>query len=179
MNSTRTSPIDIILAGRSASGCDKYGCLLFERQQPTDNDHEEFLSLTISGELCGINIMQIREIIKPQSVTEIPGAPSYVSGIISLRGDIIPVLDTHLRLGLKHSPSTGKERVVVVKGDTGLTGLLVDRLIRVVSVPGSAILSVPIAFSGIDREFVRGVGRIVDRAIILMNVERIVDIQSW
>ncbi len=179
MDRTCASPIDIILAGRAATGCEKSGCLLFEERQSQDSGDGDFLCAMIAGRICGINIMRIREIIKPQPVTEIPGAPAFVSGIFTLRGDIIPVLDTRRRLGLEPSSSDGGERVVVVRGGAGLTGLIVDRIIRVARLSGGSIQLGPIAFPEIGGEFVSGMGYLDECSVILLNVERVADIPPW
>jgi purine-binding chemotaxis protein CheW len=140
-------------------------------------DKEEVLCFSISGETFGINIMQIKEILKPRPVTEVPRAPSFVSGVISLRGVILPVLDLHDRLGLEHPATSGRERLVVVKTgqDGDLAGLLVDQVLQVVRIPG-AIEPAPPNLAGIDRDFVVGIGRADNRIVFLLNPGRLVDL---
>ena len=137
---------------------------------------EEFLCIRISNETYGINIMRIKEIIKPREVTEVPLAPSFLSGIISLRGVIIPVLDTSKRLGLARKEVTGKERLVVVKHGESFSGLLVDEVIQVVRIGMDEIESAPAVTDGINRDFIDGIRRTENQMIILLNLETITDI---
>lgn len=178
---TRIDPLGIILAGREASGCGEELQPSSEEQSPAAaDDYEEFLCIRVSDEIYGINIMQIKEIIKPRQVTEVPRAPSFVSGVISLRGVIIPILDMPDRLGLGRGESvTGRERVVVVKHGEAFTGLLVDEVIQVVRIPIDDFEPAPAVLEGIKREFVAGIGRADRRMIILLDLETIADINLF
>jgi len=168
------SPLEIILAGRQAAGCSADTGGIASQPLPAVAGPEEVLCFRISEKIFGITIMQIKEILKPRPVTEVPRAPAYLTGVISLRGVIIPVLDLHERLGLGHLPSSGKERLVVIKtvpeGD--LAGLLVDQVLQVARLSG-AIEPAPPLPAGIDPEFVAGIGRADERIIILLNPERL------
>lgn len=177
---TPFDPLQRILAGREAAGCDddlQVTCT--EQVLSATNDYEEYLSIRVSDEIYGINIMQLKEIIKPREVTEVPRAPAFVSGVISLRGVIIPVLDMLKRLGLKRESVTGKERVVVVKHGEAFSGLLVDEVIQVVRIPRDCFEAPPAVLEGIDRDFVSGIGRADNRMIILLNLESIANINLY
>lgn len=177
---TGQSPLERILEGRAEAGCDEeQQDVTSDQVLPTETDFEELLCIRVSDETYGIAIMQIKEIITPRLVTEVPRVPDFVHGVISLRGIIIPVLDLVARLGLTPVASTGKERVVVVKSgaDDGFTGLLVDQVTHVARVAASRIEPAPATLDGIDRSFVRGIGRTDNRPIPLLNIEGIVDIQ--
>jgi purine-binding chemotaxis protein CheW len=178
--STPFDPIEIILAGRQAAGCDDDQHLATPEQARTVvEDYEEFLCIRVSNEIYGINIMQIKEIIKPREVTEVPRSPSFVSGVISLRGVIIPILDMLDRLGLRRESVTGRERVVVVRHGEAFTGLLVDEVIQVVRIAKTSFEPAPAVLDGIDREFVTGIGRSDNRMIILLNLDTIADINLF
>lgn len=177
---TPFDPIEAILAGRKAAGCDEdLHLATAEQSQAGAEDYEEFLCIRVSDEIYGINIMQIKEIIKPREVTEVPRAPSFISGVISLRGVIIPILDMLDRLGLRRESVTGRERVVVVKHGEAFTGLLVDEVIQVVRITKTSFEPAPAVLEGIDREFVTGIGRADSRMIILLNLDTIADINLF
>ena len=177
---TLLNPIEIIQAGREAAGCDEDLQLpTAEEVQTIVEDYEEFLCVRVSNEIYGINIMKIKEIIKPREVTEIPRAPSFVSGIISLRGVIIPIVNMLDRLGLMHETITGKGRVVVVRHGEDFTGLLVDEVIQVVRIAKDRFEPAPAVLEGINREFVSGIGLTDNRMIILLNLETITDINIY
>lgn len=177
---TSFDPIEIIQAGREAAGCDEDLQLpTAEQAQTAVEDYEEFLCIRVSNEIYGINIMKIKEIIKPREVTEIPRAPSFVSGIISLRGVIIPIVDMLDRLGLMREAVTGRGRVVVVRHGEDFTGLLVDEVIQVVRIAKDRFEPAPAVLEGINRDFVSGIGRTDNRMIILLNLDTITDINLY
>jgi purine-binding chemotaxis protein CheW len=173
------NPIEAILAGRAAAGCSE------EKSEDEDSSRSdleaslEYLCFRVSDEIYGINIMDIKEITKPREVTEIPRAPEFVSGIISLRGTIIPIIDMRTRLGLLRENITGKERVVVIKNNQSFSGLLVDEVIQVVRIGKESMEPAPSVLEGIDRDFVSGIGRSDGRLIIILNLESIADIHLY
>lgn len=174
------TPLEAILAGRTAAGCDDESVLADEvTTEVVAESCLEFLCFRVSDEIYGINIMDIKEIIKPREVTEVPRAPHFVSGILSLRGTIIPIIDMRVRLGLDRAEPTGKERIIVIKNNNSLSGLLVDEVIQVVQVPQDAVEAAPTVLDGIDRDFVSGLGRSEGRLIIILHLENIADIDLY
>ncbi|HEY5522070.1 MAG TPA: chemotaxis protein CheW [Desulfuromonadaceae bacterium] len=174
---TYNTPLEAILAGRSAAGCDDESILTDDvTSKIVAESCLEFLCFRVFDEIYGINIMDIKEIIKPREVTEVPRAPVFVSGVLSLRGTIIPIFDMRIRLGLVREEPTGKERIIVIKNNNSLSGLLVDEVIQVVQVQLDAVEAAPTVLDGIDRDFVSGLGRFDGRLIIILNLENIADI---
>ncbi|MEI7816201.1 MAG: chemotaxis protein CheW [Desulfuromonadales bacterium] len=179
VNSMRT-PLEAILAGRVAAGCDDESSIAADvTTELIAESHLEFLCFRVYDEIYGINIMDIKEIIKLREVTEVPRAPFFVLGVLSLRGTIIPVIDMRIRLGLPSEKSTGKERIIVIKNNNSFSGLQVDEVIKVVQVPLSAVEAAPSILDGIDREFISGLGRCDGRLIIILNLENIADINMY
>lgn len=169
------NPLGTILAGResvsdpdddSVSHADLYA---FE-------DVEEYLCFRVAHEEYAISIMAIKEIIKPREVTEVPRMPQFISGVISLRGVVIPVMDMRARLSMPASQLTGRERIVVLKVDAGFCGIFVDEVVQVARVKKSCIEAPPAILDGIDREFVSGLGRFDNRMLILLNLATVLDI---
>jgi purine-binding chemotaxis protein CheW len=153
-----------------------------ESEEPADGEqtsYQEFLCFNVSDGVYGVDIMDIKELIKPREVTEVPLTPSFVSGIISLRGVIIPIIDMPGRLGLVRETVTGRERIVVVRQGKSFSGLMVDEIIKVVRIEKDYIEAVPLVLEGIDRDFVSGIGRVDGRMIILLNLGTIVDIHLY
>jgi len=174
---TTYTPLEAILAGRSAAGCDNESILADDDTSEIIADScLEFLCFRVSDEIYGVNIMDIKEIIKPREVTEVPRAPVFVSGVLSLRGTIIPIIDMRIRLGLDRKEPTGKERIIVIKNNSSFSGLLVDEVIQVVQVQPDAVEAAPTVLDGIDRDFVSGLGRSGGRLLIIVNLENIADI---
>jgi purine-binding chemotaxis protein CheW len=173
-------PLDIILAGREAAGCGDGLPLASECQAVEEiEEYEEILCFRISDEIYGINIMELKEIIKPRETTEVPRTPPFIMGVVSLRGVIIPVLNMRERLGLSQVVQNGRERIVIVKRHEGFTGLLVDEIIQVVRIGNEDREPAPAVLEGIDRDFVCGIGRTGAMMIILLNVASITDINLY
>ena len=164
-------PAAVILKGRqSASGQEEV------READQAEASLELLCFRVATEDYAISIMDIKEIIKPREVTEVPRVPPFVRGILSLRGIIIPVFDMRLRLGLPAGERTGRERVVVVKRQGGFCGVLVDQVVQVVRIAEAKLEAPPVVLEGIDREFIRGIGRVAGRMLILLDMEKVLDI---
>jgi purine-binding chemotaxis protein CheW len=173
-------PLDIILAGREAAGCDDDLPLASEGQAAKEiEEYEEILCFRISDEIYGINILELKEIIKPRETTEVPRTPPFIMGVVSLRGVIIPVFNMRERLGLSQGVQNGRERIVIVKRQEGFTGLLVDEVIQVVRIGKECREPAPAVLEGIDRDFVSGIGRTGAMMIILLNVASITDINLY
>jgi len=173
----RFDPLAVLLAGREASRAD--GDDTAESAATVEaagEDLQEFLCFRVSSEIYAINIMAVKEIIRPREVTEIPRSPGFVSGVLSLRGIIIPVFNMRLRLGLPEAETSGKERIVVVTKGEEFFGILVDEVTQVVKITGAIIEKPPAVLDGIDRDFVSGIGRFNGQMLFLLNQDKILDI---
>ncbi|SNB45090.1 chemotaxis protein CheW [Geobacter sp. DSM 9736] len=168
-------PLSVLLAGRMLAAVEEE--LPEEHaEEGVDDDFQEFLCFRVATELYAINIMEIKEIIKPREVTEVPRVPAFVSGVLSLRGIIIPVIDLHRRLGLEGTSEGPKVRVVVVKKGEEFCGVVVDEVIQVVKIAVPTIEQPPAVLDGIDRDFVQGIGRHEGRMLILLQLGNILDL---
>lgn len=168
-------PLATIISGREWSA-ESEETSLYNALPAASGDLEEYLCFRVANEEYAINIMAIKEIIKPREVTEVPRMPAFISGVISLRGVIIPIMDMRLRLALPAGERTGKERVVVLRKDAGFCGVLVDEVVQVARINKADIEDPPAVLDGIDRDFVKGLGRFDKRMLILLNLDTILDI---
>lgn len=171
------SPLELLMAGRSEL---QDGELYGDVDSSVESAGEallEYLCFRVSHELYAVSIMEIKEIIKLREWTEVPRAPHFIRGVISLRGVIIPVFDMRRRLGLPAIAASGKERIVVVKEREGFCGILVDEVVQVVRIPVTSIEPAPAVLEGIDREFVLGIGRHDSNMLILLSLENILDLE--
>ncbi len=151
-----------------------------QREEVKEEEEEQLQLLTfkLGSEEYALNIMDIKEIIKPKQVTEVPKTPDYILGIFSLRGTIIPVFDVNLRLGLPKGERGPQNRIVVVKSQEHLFGLHVDKVVQVLDIPLSQIEPPPEILGGVEGEFLRGIGRSDDRLIILLNLGKILKLEE-
>ncbi|MDY0384438.1 MAG: chemotaxis protein CheW [Geobacter sp.] len=176
----RFDPLAVILAGRQADQV-----LADVEPQPqnqaqtvaSEDVYQEFLCFLLGDEEYGVNIMEIKELIKPRELTEVPRAPHFVDGIISLRGMIVPVIDLRKRLGLHSQRPTAQQRIVIVRQRSGFSGLRVDSVTGVVRIADHRREAAPAALEGIDREFVAGIGRADNRMVILLDIQNVADLE--
>jgi purine-binding chemotaxis protein CheW len=117
------------------------------------------LSFMLGREEYAIDILRIREIIRLRLITDVPRAPPFVQGIISLRGTVIAVVDLRKRLRLPAPPPTKRARILIVHRDEELFGLLVDEVRNVVPLKGEEIEATPAVISSAQADFLSGIGR--------------------
>jgi purine-binding chemotaxis protein CheW len=120
--------------------------------------------------------MQVQEIIRMPDITRIPRSPEYVKGVVNLRGKIIVVMDLDRRFGMNETEMTDESRIVVVDINGTIIGLVVDSVSEVIRLKGSNIEQTPeIITQKINAEYLKGVGKMDDRLLILLNLENIIN----
>lgn len=144
-------------------------------QDRQDDDLRQWLTFTLGSEEYALDIGQIREIIKPREITDLPRVPDFILGIISLRGVIIPVFDLKKRLKLGTVEITPASRIIVCQYGEKSAGLVVDSLTQVVRLSSQGIEPPPAVLSGLDRDMVEGVGRDQGRMMILLDLANVLN----
>jgi len=137
------------------------------------------LVFDLVGEYCGLDVNLVREIVHvPPRITRVPNAPHYVTGVINLRGTVIPVLDCALKMGNAQTGNTAESRIVVAEFEGIQFGVLVDAVREVRSVPDSLIESEDSSSTGsIGTEYVIGIAKMDDgRLIVLLDLAQLFDI---
>lgn len=117
----------------------------------------------------GIDIGQVVEILKAQRVYQLPQLPPFLSGVVNIRGEVIPLVDIRKRFGIKADPT--KERIIVIRYDGEKVGLLVDGVKEIVSLLPEEIVSPPSMFKGLKTEYLTGIGKKGSSIIILLNLD--------
>jgi len=135
----------------------------------------EWLTFPLGDEEYALDIEGVNEIIKPREITDIPRVPEFILGVISLRGIIIPVFDLKRRLKLGGREVSDASRIIVCQQGDRIVGLLVDSIRQVVRVPASGVEPPPSVLTGLDREFVEGVGRVDGRMLIQLDLENVLN----
>ncbi len=141
-------------------------------------DERQLVCFRIEDEEYGIDIMQVREIIRIDAITAVPGAPYYVSGIVNLRGNVLPVIDLRCRFGREKGQLSEQNRILVVEVGGRATGLIVDAVSEVLRIPESSIEPTPgILSSSASSRYITGIGKLDGgaRAIILVDVDTILE----
>ncbi len=134
----------------------------------------QVVSFRLANEEYGLNIMDVQEIILPGEITQIPEVPSYIRGIINLRGKVIPIVDLRRRFDLEVSSHSEQTRIVVVNTESGTTfGVVVDAVSEVVRVDANQVEPPPTGLAGLDRSYIRGLLKQEERIMILLNMESV------
>jgi purine-binding chemotaxis protein CheW len=138
----------------------------------TQTAEEQLVVFQLGSEAYGVRIDVVREIITLHQVTAVPHAPAFVEGVINLRGRVIPVIDLRRRLDLPPTERGRMTRIVVVEAEGGTVGMVVDAVSEVLTVGASAIEG-PSPYLGVEVDGVRGVAKLEDRLIILLDLDKI------
>ena len=139
----------------------------------------KYLTFSIQGESYGLDVLKIREIIRVIPITAMPQMPSYVRGVINLRGKIIPVMDLRQRFGFPETASTEQTCIVVVLvrlpgGKTSQMGLVVDAVEEVVNIAAAEIEETPDFGSAISTDYLLGMAKIKGAVKTLLDIDRVV-----
>ncbi len=135
----------------------------------------QWLTFFLQEEEYAMDIETVNEIIKPREITDIPRVPGFILGIVSLRGIVVPVYDLAQRLNLGQVDVGPQSRIIVCHHGDGLIGLLVDSIAQVVRLNERKIEVPPAILSGLDREFIAGIGRFQGRMLILLQLHNVLN----
>ena len=149
---------------------ESYADILDSQVASQADNSRQYLAFHLGDEEYALDIIRISEIIKVREFTDIPRAPEFVLGIISLRGVVVPVFDLRRRLDLGTSEMMATSRIVVCQLDDLTVGLLVDSINQVINLDDDDVEPPPGVLAGLDREMVSGIGRYQGRMIILLNL---------
>jgi purine-binding chemotaxis protein CheW len=134
---------------------------------------EHLVTFFLADEEYGVDVRAVQEIIRVGEITPVPRTPDHIKGVINLRGRIIPVVDLRTKLGVGAVTVARQTRIVVVKVRERLIGLLVDGASQVLKVPVSTIEAAPEEVLDVDAQTIRGVAKLADRLIILLDLGRV------
>jgi chemotaxis signal transduction protein len=142
-------------------------------KEPVRIDEEQVIVLDVANESYGMPVQRVREIIRVPPITRVPNGPAFLEGVINLRGQVIPVLDLRKHLGVEATAHTRRSRVVVGELGEYTVGMVVDAVSQVVMVPASNVEPPPSLVSSAENGQVRGVARLGDRLVLLLDPDRV------
>jgi purine-binding chemotaxis protein CheW len=134
----------------------------------------QVVSFKLGSEEYGVDIAQVQEINRMVAITHVPRAPQFMEGVINLRGQLIPIIDLRARFGMPRAEHTKNTRIVVTEIGAKRVGMVVDSVSEVLRLATEHIEDAPEMITGVDTEYIRGVGKIEDRLIILLDLARII-----
>lgn len=136
------------------------------------NQDVQVVVFRLASEEYALPITKVKDINRIAPVTKMPQAPSFMEGIINLRDKIIPIVDLRERFGLPAGEMTGESRFVVVEFNGQMLGIMVDSVAEVLTIPAGGI-DLPPAAAKLDLSYIEGIGKVEQRLLILLNVDKI------
>jgi len=133
----------------------------------------QLVSFNLGDEEYGVDILRVQEINRMVHITRVPKAPEFVEGVINLRGKVIPIVDLRKRFGLTVKPHDKNTRIIVVDIDGQTVGLIVDGVSEVLRFSMDTIEPPPAMVTGVDAEYIWGVGKLEDRLLILLDLSKV------
>ena len=147
--------------------------------QGLDDPILQWVTFKLDNESYGINVMRVQEVLRYTEIAPVPGAPSYVLGIINLRGNVVTVIDTRRRFGLADAEITDATRIVVMESSSQVMGILVDSVAEVVYLKASEIETAPNVGNEESAKFIQGVCNKNGELIILVEFDKMLSDQEW
>lgn len=146
------------------------------RTDAMNDDHvTQWGTFRLGDEIYGVNVMQIREVLRYTEITPVPGAPFFVLGIINLRGNVVTVIDTRTRFGLPEGEIDNNTRIMIVEVGKQVIGMLVDSVAEVTYLKESEIEKAPNVGNEETSKFITGVCNKDDELLILIELERMIE----
>ena len=136
-------------------------------------NQNQLISFSIGNEDYGVNIQTVKEVIRHREITRLPKAPTFVKGVINLRGDVIPILDLRERFGMEQKDYTDMTRVIVAEVEGRSVGMVVDSVSHVIRIEQDQIEPPPPYVGHVSEEYIKGVGKVGEKLIVLLNIENI------
>jgi purine-binding chemotaxis protein CheW len=140
----------------------------------------QYLTFALGEEVFAMDIRTVREIIQHGAMTTVPLMPAFVRGVINLRGAVVPVIDLHARFG-RPAAKVGKKTCIVIfdsvrDGERVELGLMVDAVSEVIEIAASAIEPPPNFGTAVRRDFIKGMGKVASRFVIVLEPDRAFDV---
>lgn len=134
----------------------------------------QLVVFAIGNEEFGVEIGQVREIVRLVQITYLPKAPEFIEGVVNLRGQVLPVIDLAKRLGISSHPRTEATRIVVIEVENNTVGMIVDSVSEVLRLSSEDVDEVPMLVdTEIPEHYIRGVGKLKDRLLVLLDLDKI------
>ncbi len=139
-----------------------------------DSAQGKFVTFTLGADMYSINVMNVQEVMKLSPVGYVPDTMPYMKGVLDLRGKMVPAVDLRIKFGLDEKPYDEDTIIVIVEVHGELVGLIVDSVVDVLSLGLDEIQQPPHFTASIDKDSVRGIVKISDGVVIILDVEKII-----
>ena len=134
----------------------------------------QLVTFRLGNEDYAVNILKVQEINRMKEITRVPNTPTYVEGVINLRGKVIPVINLRSKFGLSDKDSDTQSRIMIMDIQGITMGLVVDAVSEVLRIPANIVEPTPPMASNINTEYIKGIAKLEDRLIILLDMDMLV-----
>ena len=148
------------------------------RNESQNNGVDDYVTMTIGGQLFGLPIRKVHDVFIPGRMTKVPLAPPEIAGILNLRGRIVTAIDMRCRLGLPQREAGEESMAVGVDCDGESYGLVIDAVGEVLRLAKDSRQPIPVNLDSRLARVAAGVNRLEDRLLIVLDVERVLDIKA-
>ncbi|EEX36727.1 chemotaxis protein CheW [Vibrio metschnikovii] len=149
------------------------------RKEHSNDEVLQWVTFQLEEETYGVNVMQVREVLRYTEIAPVPGSPDYVLGIINLRGNVVTVIDTRSRFGLMQGEITDNTRIIVIESERQVIGILVDSVAEVVYLRSSEIDTTPSVGTEESSKFIQGVSNRDGKLLILVDLNKLLSQEEW
>lgn len=133
----------------------------------------QFVVFKLGNEEYGVNIMQVKEIVPYKEPVKVPNTPNFIEGIINLRSQIIPIVNLRKRFNITGESVNEETRIIVMNIDSKQVGFIVDDASEVRTINEEDIENPPEIIAGIERKYITGIGKIGERILILLDLDKL------
>ncbi|MFH1398081.1 MAG: chemotaxis protein CheW [Candidatus Omnitrophota bacterium] len=134
----------------------------------------QLVVFTLGDEEFGVDIAQVREIVRLVQITYLPKAPSFIEGVVNLRGQVLAVIDLSKRLNIPSKTRGEQSRIIVVEVSDNTVGMIVDSVSEVLRLSSDNVEGVPsLVETEVAEHYIRGVGKLKDRLLVLLDLNRV------
>lgn len=150
--------------------------------QATPQELQQYLTFMLGGETFAIGILSIKEIIEYGLLTEVPRMPSFIRGVINLRGAVVPVIDLGARFGKQPTAISRRTCVVIIEvqfeGEQQVIGVMVDAVNEVLDIPADQVEPAPTFGANIRADFIQGMGKVEGKFVIILHVDHVLSLDE-
>ena len=150
-----------------------------QSDQAENNPVTQWVTFRLEDETYGVNVMQVQEVLRMTEIAPVPGAPSYVLGIINLRGNVVTVMDTRSRFALPPHEADDATRIVIIEAEDQVVGIMVDSVAEVVYLKQSEIEVAPNVGNEESSRYIQGVANRDDGLLILVDLDKLLTDDEW
>jgi purine-binding chemotaxis protein CheW len=145
-------------------------------------ESSQYLTFKLDEELYAVDIAKVREVLELTALTKVPRTPEFMRGVINLRGNVVPVIDMRLKLGLTQTEKTVDTCVVIaevdIDGEKTVLGALADSVQEVIELDAGQIVPPPRMGTRIDTQVIRGMGKRDDQFLIILDIDRVFTVEE-